>query len=480
MPGALDRKHAAGALIERHAGVRGVSQFHRRGKTSAFGAIAVTRLVRIQAEPDAVPAGLASLAGGDLIDLVQLDYLRPRITAVHEAASVELAEYPASIADTVAGLGKLLFLEPELRVIAAAGWSNSYACVERVARALVACGCPEAPVSAVRGSNLLPILDYLQADGVRLDNSDTKAPWRTVPQPVLAADLLLGAGPLATALAEGGRVIVAGYYDGAAPAMAAAARKFGWEWTELDRLAGAAGAARASIWPHLHAGDWPAAMGQLTTVTGRPRVELDKDGQFTVDLSHPCESNDAERLLHWLQAGKAAGPAHLHADVQFVASRAAVAATGPTQLRVTGCTGKKTDGSWRLEVLYLAGYLAETMVEFVPGASNNLRGQIAEAFHAHFVDDADERSLVTVEELTPTGGATGAASWLHLACRSKTQQICRQFVDHVSRFVAANPTLVRLPAGRPDVRIECGLWPTRVPRDAIDIAVDTRPAKEWG
>jgi hypothetical protein len=34
-------------------------------------------------------------------------------------------------------------------------------------------------------------------------------------------------------------------------------------------------------------------------------------------------------------------------------------------------------------------------------------------------------------------------------------------------------------SGRPVVLALCDLWPAAVPRDAVDIAVDTRTAKEW-
>jgi hypothetical protein len=37
----------------------------------------------------------------------------------------------------------------------------------------------------------------------------------------------------------------------------------------------------------------------------------------------------------------------------------------------------------------------------------------------------------------------------------------------------------RLASGPPTVMAQCGVWPTRVPRDAVDIAVETRLAREW-
>jgi hypothetical protein len=295
----------------------------------------------------------------------------------------------------------------------------------------------------------------------------------------LAADVQLGAGPIRTALDEGARVIVAGCYDGAAPAIAAATRACEWSWEQVNHVACAAAAARAAIWPHRHACQALAAGGMLPAALLHPRIELDVDGGFTVDVSPACDGEGAEQLLAWLQAGKARDPGHRHADVTFDARSAAVERTGPSQLRVTGCTGVKPDNYWRVEVLYQAGFLAEAMVEFAAGAGASLRRQTAEAFRSHFVNEDDERSLVTVQELAPADGGAETASWLHLACRSKLRRPCADFAEHAARFAAANPGMVRLPAGRPVVQAECGLWPMRIPRSAIDIAIDTRPAREW-
>jgi hypothetical protein len=49
----------------------------------------------------------------------------------------------------------------------------------------------------------------------------------------------------------------------------------------------------------------------------------------------------------------------------------------------------------------------------------------------------------------------------------------------MSSFAAANSAVVRLASGRPAVLALCEVWPAAVPRDAVDIAVDTRLAREW-
>jgi hypothetical protein len=476
--GAIGRRPGRASSNFRNARVDAPSrELTLRKKHGAPGTIVVIRFVRRHADYDANPAGLDELASRGQLDLLQLDYVRPRLAPVAAPGPPELPEVAGSFADAVRRLGKMIFLEPELRVFANAGWGNSYGMTERTGQALVEAGCPETPVSAVRGSNVLPILEDLAAYGHKLLNLETGASWKTLRAPILAADLQLGAGPLATALADGGRVIVAGYYDGAAPAIASAIAAGAWSWKDLDRLAGAAAAAHAAIWPRRYAALWKATSGEAASPLA-PRIELGDDGTFTVDLSTPCEKADARDLLAWLQAGPPAHAARDRADVRYDASRAAVSPTGPTQLRVAGVTGAANLDGWRLDVLYQTGFLAETMVQFLPGAPAALRRQMAEAFRARFVDPVDERPYVTAQEL-PTSAASGEAGWLHLACRSPRPKLCREFAESLASFAAANPTIARLPAGRPMVHAECNLWPTRIPRDVVDVAIDTRPAKEW-
>ncbi len=220
------------------------------------------RLVRLQADSESTPSGLDKLVAQGELDLLELDYARPRLATTSAGAPPELPEFAGGFSQARCAVAKTLFLEPQLCVATSAGWSSSYHCAESAARVLVEAGCGDLPMSAVRGSNLLPILDDLAASGVHLDNIETGAPWRQLRQPVLAASLRLGAGPLAVAFDEGARVVVAGCYDAAAPTIAAAVRAGGWSWKQLDRLAGAAAAARAAAWAPWRGSPWLAAGGE--------------------------------------------------------------------------------------------------------------------------------------------------------------------------------------------------------------------------
>jgi len=442
-----------------------------------FRTTVAMRLARIQADSDCIPLGLEKLAAAGDLDLLEIDYQRPRMSAASVVGPPELPEFAPGFAPALRAVANTLFLEPKLRVAASAGWSSSYACAELAARTLADAGCGNLPVAAVRGSNLLPILGDLASAGVDLSNVETGAPWKQLRQPVLAADLRLGAGPLIAALAEGARVVVAGCYDPTAPATGAAVHKRNWSWKQWDNLAMAAVAARVAAWS-----PWPASSlltgeDELHSLFAQPQVEL-QDGAVTVDLVRPCQQGDADELLRWLRAGFSPVLEHHRCEVRVNVDAALVTVTAPHQLTISGFKGAAGDQNWRLEILYQTGFVAEAMLEFAPGASAAVRSRVADAFSAHFLDPDDGASTIAAQELTSDGGAA-SGGWLHLVCRSKAQRVCREFVDQLTAFAAANRHVLWLTGGRPVVKVACDAWPARIPRNIVDVAIDTRPAREW-
>jgi hypothetical protein len=428
------------------------------------------RFARLQCDSERIPAALEDLAGKEL-DFLQLDYARPRLAAVGGEAPVELPSCALGFADAARALVKTLYLEPDFRVVTSAGWSDAYGCVERTANVLVDGGCREAPMSAIRGSNLLPILEMLVAEGVDLQHAVTGAPWQELRDPILAADLQLGGGPIATALAEHARVIVAGCYADAAPAMGFAVAKFGWSWRDYDRLAAATVAARAAEWRN-----WQELAERA--VAGRPPsswAELDEAGGVTVNGFQASESATAalERWLRCDDIGELGEEADIHVDY----SGTKVRPTASRQVSVEGQGGAKSDGCWLLEVLYQAGYSIEAMVELAPAAASGLQQHLSDMAHAHLQPENDNAGLLTVEPLQTL--TDSGVSWLHLAYQSKSRQACAYFLEQTVRLVAAHGPYVRLASGDPRIHVHCGSWPARVPRDAVDIAVETRLAREW-
>ncbi|MBA4104508.1 MAG: hypothetical protein C0485_02035 [Pirellula sp.] len=426
------------------------------------------RFGRLQCDSEGAPLGIEDLAESGQLDFLQLDYPRPRWTSVEGTAPAEIPEYAVGFGVALRAIVKALYLDPQLHVIASAGWASAFSCVERAAAVLVEAGCGEMPLAAVRGSNLQPILEMLEGDGINLDNHETGAPWRELKAPVLAADLQLGAGPLALALAEHARVIVAGAFDGSAPLTAASAQRFGWKWDQHDLLAAAAAAARAATWI-----DWEAfSVAEAGEIAWRPnRVEINEAGEILVEPAR-ADGAAATRLQQWLREAEPLTNANRHADVRERCSTLKCGVAGPGQLAISGAQGAASDDCWELEVLYEAGFAVEALIEFSAASDRRWRQHLATMARTSLRSDG--AGLLTVEELQGTAGG-----WLHLAFQSKSRGECQQFAEQVVKLAAAHRPHMRLSSGRPAVHVHCDRWPVRVPRDAVDIAVETRVAREW-
>jgi hypothetical protein len=426
------------------------------------------RFSRLQCDGEGAPLGIEELASSAQLDYLQLDYPRPRWASVAGNAPAELPEYAVGFGESLRTIVKPLYLDKQLHVVASAGWADAFSCVERAATVLVEAGCGDMPLAAVRGSNLLPILEMLEGDGINLDNAETDAPWRELKAPVLAADLQLGAGPLALALAEQARVIVAGAFDGMAPLAAAVAHCFGWKWDQHDLLAAAAAASRAAAWI-----DWEAfgAEGAGESAWRPNRVEINEAGEISVEPTL-ADGAAATRLQQWLREAESLANADRHADVRERCSTLQCGVAGPSQLAIGGAQGTASDDCWELEVLYEAGFAVEALIEFSGQSDRRWRQHLATMARTSLRSDG--AGLLTVEELQGTAGG-----WLHLAFQSKSRGECQRFAEQVVKLAAAHRPHVRLSSGRPAVHVHCGRWPVRVPRDAVDIAVETRVAREW-
>ncbi len=108
----------------------------------------------------------------------------------------------------------------------------------------------------------------------------------------------------------------------------------------------------------------------------------------------------------------------------------------------------------------------------------HVRQQIAEIARSQLAPADDSAGLITVEELHALSEADGAG-WLHLAYQSKTYKACQHVLDQTLRLVSSHRPLMRWGAGAPAVHVHCGVWPARIPRGAVDIAIETRLANEW-
>ncbi len=272
---------------------------------------------------------MVALAAGGELDLLQLDY------PWHGPS-----EYCAAFLQRLRTLHKHFFLDPSLRLITNAGGGNVVACVEALGEYLREHGDAAMPITAVRGDNLLPRLSELTAAGIELRDEKTGDSLLDIKEPLLAAQVELGAGPLATAWDEGSRMIVAGCYDPTAPFVGAAKSTFQLAWDDCDALASVAVAAHA------------AQLGPAT-------VEILAPGEVTLKTTAKgvLEPESLARQLRELADDDAVLP---QADVVSDVSSLVLRPTEFGPLSIVGVRGQKPTESWRLRLTFAADGMVDS------------------------------------------------------------------------------------------------------------------------
>ncbi len=366
------------------------------------------RLARVVSAHDQRNPALDRLVETAELDVLQLDYVWPNI--VWPKISSPSLGYAAGLLQQMQTLHKTIFLDPKLHLVTNAGGGDPRGCVEALAEYLCEHGDAKLPITAVRGDNVLPCLEELMAAGIELKDIATGMTLHELKQPPLAAQVELGAGPLAIAWEDGARLVVAGCYDLAAPMIATAVSALGWSGDQTNRLA-------------------------IASTFSQVYVDIDQNGGLSI----------------FPQAG---------VDVEM----------GPLRQRLLEAEGDShaTSDKWLLRVAYQDGYCAEALLECRDVSTGEKAASELQALIA----------TAQLDLLSPQEG--DGPSLLRLRFSSQKEKPCLDFVSEVTRFsLQSKVPGCELTGTRPSCQPKRAEFCCPVPRDAIVVSVDTRPAKEW-
>ena len=403
------------------------------------------RLARVVSAHDQRNPALDRLVETAGLDVLQLDYVWP-----HTCGPM----YAVGMLRQLRTLHKTLYLDPNLHLVTNAGGGDPRAFVEDVAQYLCEHGDAKLPLTAIRGDNVLPCLEELAAEGVELRDIATGTTLDELTQPLLAAQVELGAGPLSTAWNEGSRFVVAGCYDLAAPAIATAVSALGWSWEQVDELA------------------------ELAVAASLPEtlIEIDSVNGLTVQ-AYSGEALDLLDIRGTILLAASNDGMIRHADVSSQIKHFDLQPKSPNLFRVGGVTGHSTDGEWLLRLTYQSGYCAEGLLS-CPDAESGKKA----ADQLHQLLDVENTKRRTVQIIPMLFTDSAAPSLIALRCQSLEREPCVEFVNTLT-----SPTVqsklhgchFRFAGDSPSWQPEITQLRCPVPRNAIAISVDTRPAKEW-
>jgi hypothetical protein len=389
------------------------------------------------------------------------EYADPRVDALLDWAEIGLLQLDyRRVGDSnceMAGLWeqfprfhKSLFLDPALRIVLGAAGIGPVACAEKLAQFLCGQGSADLPLAVVRGDNLLPRWEELLAEGVSLPDQTTRQSLTQIRERMVSARVLLGGGPIATALGEGARMVIAGGYDPAAPLIAAAVEEFGWNWDDWDRLAGIAVA--ADLADSVARDSLPVL--EVTAEGGVKLCWLGEEGPTGVPRQNAAEP----RSLRFADVLCDVGGLNLSADV-------------PSRWEIAGVRGCSSQSQWPVVVTYAEGWLGTASWlcdDSFPAETScqRLLGCLAAA------------GIAASEVATSIYRADGGAL-VRLECRAAERRLVERFVREVNhasvRWIDQEATMIERAKLQQGVATR---WGT-IPAEAVDVSVDTRPARDW-
>jgi hypothetical protein len=438
---------------------------------------------------------------GARVDYLTLEYLAELTLSILARAREKnpAAGYAADFITALRSLCPALAAQPRLRIVTNAGGMNPAGCARAAAEVLRAAGMRDMAIGVVSGDDVLGRLDEIQARGCRLENLDTgqslaelgrQAGKPDLRDAVVSANVYLGAGPIAEALAAGARIVITGRVADASLTVGPAAFEFGWAWDDWNRLAGASVAGHliecgAQVTGGLYR-HWQSL--DLANV-GYPIAELADDGASTITKPRGTGGAVTRRTVAEQLVYEIGDPAHyLTPDVDVDFTTVELSETGPDRVAVRGATGRPAPASYKLSLAHRAGYSASGQLVVYGSDCVAKARECAEMILRRVARAGYSLEATHVECLGAGAGVPGLHPppadlrevVLRVAARDPRREAVERFTAEFAPLITSGPPgLAGYAAGRSPVRPVLAYWPALVPRELIVPKVECRRVDQW-
>jgi len=432
------------------------------------------------------------LVEGAAVDYLTLEYLAELTLSILARAREKnpAAGYANDFITVLRRLCPALTAQPRLRIVTNAGGMNPDGCARASADVLRAAGMENTTIGVVSGDDVLERLSEIQASGCRLENVDTGQPLCELREPIVSANVYLGAAPIAEALSAGARIVITGRVADASLTVGPAAFEFGWAWDDWNRLAGASVAghliecgaqATGGLYRHWQSVD-------LANV-GYPIAELADDGTSTITKPAGTGGAVTRRTVAEQLVYEIGDPAHyLTPDVNVDFTTVELTETGPDRVAVRGATGRTAPPSYKLSLAYRAGYSASGQLLVYGSDCVAKARECAEMILRRVARAGYTLEASNVECLGAGAGVPGLHPppadlrevVLRLTVRDPRREAVNRFTAEFAPLITSGPPgLAGYAAGRSPVRPVLAYWPALVPRELIVPKVECRRVDQW-
>jgi hypothetical protein len=436
------------------------------------------------------PIRLVESESCDVLTLEYLAELTMAILAHLRSKDPQSAGYVSDFPNLLGRLAPHLLAQPNLTIVTNAGGLNPHACARRCATVLQAADL-DPPIAVISGDDVLNAIPGWISDGYSFPHFETSESILGVSDRLVAANVYLGARPIADAIARGARIVITGRVADASLTVGPAAAAFGWKWDEYDTLAAASAAghviecgaqASGGLWH-----DWLSLPG--LDAIGYPVAEIAADGSSVI--TKPAGSGGlvsvgtvAEQVVYEID-----DPARYRTpdvDVDFTSLR--LEEIAPDRVRMSGTKGAAPSPLLKVSGIYRDGYMAAGMLAVVGAnaeakarrAGRVLLDRVAAAGFAleHTLIECLGAGDVASGMLRPRSPAVEVV--LRVTARDSRKAAIERFAKEFAPLITSGPPgMAGYAGGRAEVRPAFGYFPTLVPRALITPTIDIRPALDW-
>jgi Acyclic terpene utilisation family protein AtuA len=436
------------------------------------------------------------LAQDGRLDVLTLEYLAELTMAIlsHLRVKDPSAGFVTDFPELVERLVPILREQEGLRVVTNAGGLNPPWCATHCGKVLSAAGMDTTTIGVVTGDDVLDRIPQWIQDGLDLSHLETGAPISSVVARLVAANVYLGAKPIAETLQAGSRLAVTGRVADASLTLGPAAAHFGWKWDEWTKLAGASVAGHLIECGAQATGGLWHAWSQLLDLAGvgYPIAEVEADGSCVITKppgtgGQVSVGTVTEQLLYEID-----DPARYRTpdvDVDFTA--VSLEQVGMDRVAVERAIGHPPSDQLKLVAVYKDGWTASGMLAVV-GRDAEAKARAAGALILERVARAGGSPLA--DSLVECFGAGDVAPGvvrpasppfevvLRVTVRDPNRAAVERFCRELAPLVTSGPPgIAGYASGRPSPRPAFGYWPALVPRTLAEerVRVDVRTVAEW-
>ena len=374
--------------------------------------------------------------------------------------------------------------QKNIRICTNAGGMNITGCVDAIHEWASSQDMKGYRIGYVTGDNIKDKIPKLLKDGWTFPNLDYEGDFKDIQDKIYNVNAYIGHEGIEGCLSQGADVVITGRAADSALFLAPLKHEFGWAADDWDNLARGIMAGHLLECGGQGAGgnymyDWRNVprMDEL----GFPIAELTED---TMDITKApdcggiiCEQSCKEQFLY-----EVLDPAnYITPDVNVDVSHATITQIGDNRVRIGGIKGKPKPDTLKPCVGYHKGWKTVSMLSFAwPDAYEKAKycgevimkkmarlGMRADEVHISYIGlnslhlnvaDMSEEALKNLNECV-----------LRIAVFSEDKKECAKIIPEISPLQLNGPPGASFFGGRAHVQEVMALWPTVVPRDAVDI-----------